>query len=243
MYPSPLPPGIAGFVFDLEGESRLEIRSEITDHYLEDNTAVHDQCARVPERITLRGSTAEIVYTSTAAVPTTPQPANPLPINSPLVPSLTPGAQQAQAQSQSAVNSQAPVVANNLWQYYKGLTEIPESRQAQAVGFLYQLWQGLQMFTVETPWGIMDSMMIELLEPVQNETTQGITDFTVTFKKLRLAGDPVVSQGVYLGRLDNQNSENTPSVNGGVGQTPALTQQTDQWFQNWVAGLNASGAR
>ena len=55
-YPTPLPYGISGLVFDIRGEERMEFRSEITDHWLEDNTAIHDQISLNPEKVTLTGS-------------------------------------------------------------------------------------------------------------------------------------------------------------------------------------------
>ena len=83
-YPSPLPPGIAGLIFDWTGKERLELRSDATDSYTEDNTAIHDQIALTPERFTLDASTAEVIFSPIQPSGSPPQPANPLPLNGPM---------------------------------------------------------------------------------------------------------------------------------------------------------------
>lgn len=232
-YPSPFPNGLAGLIFDWTGEERLELRSEVTDSWVEDNSAINDQVALNPERFTLNASTAEIVFSPAGPSSAPPQPANPFPLNAPLMPSLTTGAQQVQA-ANSAPSSGAAQGTTNLYQYYLGLQSNLPSRQATIVGFIYQLWKGRVLFTVETPWGIFDSMVIELADATQPEETQGRTDHRITFKKFRIAQDGAITTDSKLGRLFNQSSEADPNLNGNVGQTPLSSQQTQQTIGNWT---------
>ena len=196
-YPSPLPNGIAGLVFDVRGEERMEFRSEITDHWVEDNTAIHDQISLYPEKVTLKGIIGIIAYQQ--PLPTrSPTQSNPaLPLVSNLQPSFTPGTLQAIAASSAPiVNSVFPAVTS-LYQYYLGQggqgnnnqNASKATRQEQIIGFLYQLWKGRQIFTVETPWGIMTQMAIESCEPMQDDITENLTYISITFKKLRFAGE------------------------------------------------------
>src|ERR1035437_4411399 len=53
--------GIAGFVFDYEGEDRLSLESEISDHYAEDNSSIQDHIALRPYKVTLRGFVSELL--------------------------------------------------------------------------------------------------------------------------------------------------------------------------------------
>jgi hypothetical protein len=232
-YPSPFPSGIAGLVFDWTGEERLELRAEVTDSWVEDNTAVNDQMALNPERFILNASTAEIVFNPAAASSAPPQPANPFPLNSPMVPQLTPGAQAAQV-ANSAPSAAAAQGTTNLYQYYLGLQANSPSRQATIVGFIYQLWKGRVLFTVETPWGIFDSMVIELADAVQSEETTGRTDHKITFKKFRIVQDGALTPDSLLGRAFNQASEADPNLNGNVGQTTYSDQQSQQLIGNWT---------
>ena len=238
-YPSPLPPGIAGLIFDWTGKERLELRSDATDSYTEDNTAIHDQIALTPERFTLDASTAEVIFSPIQPSGSPPQPANPLPLNGPMVPTLTPGAEQAQA-ANAAPTASPSASSTTLFSYYKSLQSAAPTRQALIVGFLYQLWKGRCLFTVETPWGIFDSMIIELCDSEQPEETLGQTDHRITFKKFNLAGDPELSISALAGRSYDQAFADSPSLNGNIGQVQFSQQQTDQTIQGWTT---TSGGR
>ena len=234
-YPSPLPPGIAGLVFDWKGTEKLELRTDITDSYIEDNSAIHDQAALVPERFTVDASTAEIVFAPTQAGGLPPQPANPLPLCGPMVPVLSPGAAQASAaQSASTASSWGPGTTN-LFGYFGNLTGGTLTRQATVMAFIYQLWLGRQRFTVETPWGIFKDMMIELADGTQPEETEGRTDHHITFKKVRFAQDPAVSPQQLAGRSFDQAAAANPSLNGNIGQTVLDDQTVQQTFNNMAA--------
>ena len=47
------PAGISGFLFDVAEDDEFSLQSEITDHYVEDNSAMQDNWAIRPEEITL----------------------------------------------------------------------------------------------------------------------------------------------------------------------------------------------
>lgn len=83
--PNNPPRGIAGFLFDYDAEQFLELMSEITDNYIEDNTAIADNITLLPERVTLRGMIGELTDQNTIL----PTPA-PTPAPLPLVPGLFP---------------------------------------------------------------------------------------------------------------------------------------------------------
>lgn len=96
-FPTPLPPGIAGLVFDWTGEEKLSLRSEITDSFVEDNTAIQDQIALLPETFSVNSTTAEVVFLGPKPSYSPPQAFNPLGLLASLVPSLTAGAANALA--------------------------------------------------------------------------------------------------------------------------------------------------
>ena len=246
-YPTPLPYGISGLVFDIRGEERMEFRSEITDHYLEDNTAIHDQISLSPEKVTLTGSVGIIAYAKPLAQRAPIQTADNLPINLIIVPPITTGS--AQAQSESDVNNMEAIDGSiqSFYDYYLSNGDLgtesgkpsPLTKQQQVVGYLYNLWSGRQLFTVETPWGIFTNMAIESCEPSQSAETENQTDITVTFKKLRLVSQVQVNVNITIGRRAAQQSESKPSLNGQVGQVTLNTQQVSQI--NFKQGTSASG--
>ena len=50
-----------GLAFDYTGEVKIESTSDITDHYMEDNTPTQDHIALAPRRVTLKGIVGELV--------------------------------------------------------------------------------------------------------------------------------------------------------------------------------------
>lgn len=88
--PNNPPPGVAGFLFDIPGDEWVQLQSDITDHYVENNTAVQDQISLAPELVTLKGLVAELMIGNAVPDPNN-APANPLPVSTPMMPPLTPG--------------------------------------------------------------------------------------------------------------------------------------------------------
>lgn len=92
--PNNPPAGIAGFLFDIPEDDEIQLRSDVTDHFLEDNTAVADQIALKPEEITLRGLVAEIAFTAPPATRQVVRPRQALAINPAPAPLPTPSQSQ-----------------------------------------------------------------------------------------------------------------------------------------------------
>lgn len=85
--PQTPPAGIAGFLFSIPEEEEINLKCDITDHFLEDNTSVVDQIALKPEEVTVRGLVAELTAiqpNATRQAPLDPRP--PLPDNPQLAP-------------------------------------------------------------------------------------------------------------------------------------------------------------
>jgi hypothetical protein len=122
--PNDPPEGIAGFLFDIPEEEEINLRSEITDHYVEDNTAIQDQIALKPDEVTVRGLVAEIV--SLQPTPTkqrvTPRP--PLPIQPQFSPIQTPMATQLLVKASTLVRILAPG-KNQIYGVAKSLVMSP----------------------------------------------------------------------------------------------------------------------
>lgn len=220
------PPGIAGFLFDIPEEEEINIRSEISDHFLENNTAITDQIALKPIEFSVRGLVAELVAVK-------PRPdviarvANPLVENPAISPELTPQAQQQQDEvdAEEAGTDAAVDRSSSLWGYYLDQAPQPPSqtRQARALGYFMQLQEARQLFTIETPYGFLTNMAILSLRGAQSATTKGESAFSVVFKKVRFAGISTVTAGQLAGRANLQMAPVTN--NGTAGQTPLTTPQ------------------
>lgn len=338
--PNNPPPGIAGFLFDIPGDEWIELESEITDHYTEANTAVQDNIALRPERVTLRGIVAELTTAAPAPQETAPV-TNPLPDNIPVTPVLTAGATssilstaglgglaktlatnaalgilarkapgvasvvksfgpQILAGAQGRVTTAAtaairtlgvpeyaaallvpgiklPNVAqvavnviknvlpkitgplinalklptvpsslqllggavaqvnastgtnNSLNQVYEAKQPTPprSTRQSSALLYFYALWRGRQLVSVETPWGIWTNMAIQSIRSEQSKDSKSSTDFTIVFKKIRIADTVTTQVGQLAGRNAFQAGASAPSQNGNLGQTPIPTAEKE----------------
>lgn len=209
--PNNPPAGIAGYVFDIVGEQSMEMNSDITDHYLENNSAIQDQISLKPEKYTVKGLVAELVL-NTPTQQTQESFVNPLPLFSPLAPEFTEAATEIQsasaADSESAINS--VVDTQSLYSFFNGnVGSLSQTRQSKAFAYFYQLWLGRQLFSVETPWGVMNDMAIESLSPTQGDETRYKTDFSITFKKMRFAQSVTVNIGQLAGRAAQQRADTT----------------------------------
>lgn len=241
--------GIAGFVFDYEGETRLRQEAESTDHFAEDNTAIQDHIAQKPVRLTLRGFVAELSVTPTngilgalnvvqnvlTTVPAylghyTPQALNTV--------------NAALTQSQSVINqintglARAKNIVGLLGKGAPGKTkqELAYARLA-ALGFpdpnATVSGQGPanrtpHIFVVSTPYKVFDNMMLETLDMVQNEETKFWSDVTVTLKQMRFAETSTIPNLLsnYSGRAGLQAQPQTDK-----GKTPGTPASPSLLYQ------------
>ena len=230
--PSNPPPGLAGFLFDIDGDDLFRMRSQISQHFVEDNTTIQDQIALEPERVVLRRLVAEVVYTKPTVPPISATP-NPLPLNPAMQPMLTPGALQLSASAAAAAASANSAVTStqSLWGYYVGKAgqQPNQTRQSIVFGYLYQLWLGRQLFTVETPWGVMINMAIETNDMEQPEETATKTECNITFQKIRFAQPAQTTVGQVAGRAAFQQSPMTQ--NGTAGSAPVSASEQSSILQ------------
>ena len=245
--PNNPPPGIAGFLFDVVDDDGAELESDITDHYIEDNTAIQDHIALRPETVTVTGRVAELVR-SVPVVKSVAEVVNPLPDIPELEPELTPGAEEQEAAEElAAAEDEAGVEASqSLYSYYEANSrqQPGQTKQSYIYGYIYQLWKGRQLFSVETPWGIFENMAILSASAKQGPESRSVSEFTITFKKIRVARTINVLPGLLEQRavFDQNNAANinflagrsafqqAPKVeNGIVGQTPFTDAQTLQF--------------
>lgn len=185
--------GINGFVFDYEGETNLALQAEITDHFAEDNTAIQDHIALKPLRLTLHGFQAEVSFNRQLGILGF---LSALQEKLTVVPAylgkLTPGglakAQQAISQAQNIaiqINQAVARIKNIVGLFSKALPT--PNRQQKAYINLAGLMLNKQLFSVGTPYGLIDNMVIESLSFTQPEDTKFWTDISVTLKQMRFA--------------------------------------------------------
>jgi hypothetical protein len=202
---APLSPGITpqanpdALIFNYEGEQTITLESDITDHYIEDNTAINDQIALRPELITTHGFIGElnnILPSSLQALQTAAQAVS---VISGYTPSLSITALLALNKAEQAyqTGNQLSNLAVNAFNTITGAGT--QNKQQKAFGQIYGWWQNRTLMTVQTPWNLFINCAIKTARIIQDPDTQLITDFEVTFKVLRFAST-VIGIGIPLGQ-------------------------------------------
>lgn len=188
--------GLGGFVFDIEGDSVINLSTEITDHYLEDNSAVQDHISIRPKRVILRRYVGELVFQPdqnlNSKVQTVVQKLTSL---SSFLPVLSKGAQQIFAlKSQDftfnslrdSITSKTVNQLTDYWTFGKNLLG-QENRQQQAYTYLKSLMEQRILVSLQTPFEFVNNMAIESIVAVQPEGSKYISDFSIILKQIRFA--------------------------------------------------------
>lgn len=227
--PNNPPPGIAGFLFDVRTEETVQLQSDITDHYIENNTAIQDQIGLKPETVQLRGVVAELAQTNFQQDEVTKE-VDALPVNESLEPEYTEIQIKEFAEKEQVKEQQVQAITKDqsLNGYFNARTSITRGKQAKVFEFFYQLWKGRQLMTIDTPFGFFTDMAIESLRVNQNEESKYISDFNVTFKKIRFAQNVVIKQGQLAGRRAQQAADKTQ--NGVAGKEDITTTKNQSWL-------------
>lgn len=185
--------GVAGFVFNAQGESVAHLSADITDHFAEDNKAIQDHIAIRPKRIVLKGYVGELVYNSAEGQPTALQTlAQKLTTISAFLPPITAAATQAQEiLTNPGTASFASVLgaSSNIYGIVKNVLAATGNtkNQQNAYNYFKALMESATLMGVQTPWEFMTSMAIESITAIQGENSIYISDFSVTLKQLRIA--------------------------------------------------------
>lgn len=226
------------FLFHYEGENVIELTSDITDHYIEDNTAIQDQVSLRPEKVTVHGFIGELNDVAPLNFGKLVQSVSQLTLLNDFIPGLSVTAQNAYNDAfqayQAVGNAENAAVAawssvnngeNVIGASGLGSAFVPQTGQVlnnqnkQQVAFqqFYGYWRNRTFWTIQTPWAVFENMVIESLRATQDAETRVITDFHVTFKMIRIATNIEGVPPALFGRAAAQSAK---LVNQGVA-TPA----------------------
>jgi hypothetical protein len=232
-----IPTGVAqigSFAFDYREVEETELEAEITDHWLEDNTAAQDHIALRPARVTLSGFVAElflpastlmtvlgVLSAATNALSAIPAYLGAQTVgNTQLIAQALTQAQNVVVQVEQAI-ARAAQLANLLG----GLLNGPaRNRQQSAYLQLKAYQQARIVFTVVTPWETLQNMVIESLHVVSPADSKDWSKFTVRLKQLQFVstGEPT-----YVAALSSPVASAQGQAPTNVGATAgAVTDET-----------------
>lgn len=233
LYNVPLPPA---FAFHYEGEQTVTLDSDITDHYVEDNSAIQDQISLKPVIITTQGFIGELNDVAPIGLQTLYQATQSLTSIGAYSPQLSITAQEAYNEAfqlyqialnaataaYSAVSSIASSITGSVAGGISGQNVVSgnqtignsitlgspiQTKQQNAFQQFYTWWSNRVLFLVQTPWAVFDNMAIKTLKPVQSAETNVITTFEITFKQIRTATTAITTSNTLpQGRLSSQSA-------------------------------------
>lgn len=232
-------------VFHYEGEQTAQISSDITDHYIENNTAVNDQISLKPVMITTNGFIGDLnnVPPNKVLQVIQQQVVSRLAAVSGYAPGLSVTALNAYNEAlflyQTGANLLASAVStwgalsgsNSGLSVISGTTLAKQNNQSPQQTY-YQLffgyWSSRTLFTVQTPWAVFQNMAIASMRAIQDAETNSISDFEVTFKQMNFATTAttlgaVNSSFTGQGRQPNQLASNINLGVGSLGPTNSLS--------------------
>lgn len=185
--------GISGFLFDIPETENIELSSEITDHYTENNSYINDHEIKKPITITLSGFVGELIFRPPEGVEGSIQEiGNRLEVVDAYLGDLTPGfvqdIQKATNLAETAVSTlnQQLDRLQNVVGFFEG-ESVEETAQQKAFNNLYSLWQSATLLTVQTPWRYFENMRITNIGFSQDQETDQISNITVSLKELRFS--------------------------------------------------------
>jgi hypothetical protein len=199
--------GIGGFLFDIRGQESLQLHSDITDHYVENNSAMQDHIALKPETFTVSGFVGELKNTPPQGMTDISKEVEKLQTLGPFLPQLTSAAQAVynEVEREYRIYRKANETANNVWdKYNKVVIAQTMTEQQKAFNYFYIGWQKRQLYKVQTPWTVLKDMAIQDVMPEQDESTKDVTNFTITFKKIRIAKNIASTKTKIQGRTAQQ---------------------------------------
>lgn len=199
-------------LFHYEGENTGSFESDITDHYVEDNTTLVDQIGLRPELVTVTGFIGELNNVLPAALQALQTAANTLLVVDSYQPQLGITALEKLNQAELLYES-ANSVANSAVSAWGSLATafgsgeditgdsgvftsgaaVVQNLQQQMFQQFYGYWRQRTLFNVQTPWAIFTNMAIKSLRAIQDAETRMITNFEITFKKIRTASTQITS--------------------------------------------------
>lgn len=236
-----LPPAI---LFHYEGEQKIRLQNDITDHYVEDNSAIQDQITQRPVIVQTAGYIGEL----NDIVPPILAPLQTIAQKLTIISGLTPGLSATAilafneavflyATAQNAINSAVSTwsslsgsggenvisgagLPSSVFNPQTGAVSNNQTKQQVAFQQFYGYRASNTLFTVQTPWAVFTNMAIETLEAVQGAETTVISEFNVTFKQMRFAQTQNTQTFQSQGRYDLQSS---PNINSGLNQVGPST--------------------
>lgn len=183
--------------FGICTQNNLSLKSDITNHYTEENYWINDHWTINPPQYTLSGLIGELIYTVPEGWAQKieslygPTGLGLLSVLSPTLGSYTSGVLNITRKVQSVVNKYINVAkqsANKIKDFAlkkAGITVVKKTNQRRVLDELENLMNNRVLVNVVTPYGTYNRLAIIAINIRQSENTRFISDIEITFQKWR----------------------------------------------------------
>ena len=250
----PADPNDEIFLFDTRGEEEVNLESDITDNWVEDNTVRQDHIGLKPMTITLRGYVGELTNKLDTDLQSLKEqykgisdklPNLTLAASNPFLPKLSTQAQYIVNRAEEAygIYKKANKSIKRIDEKLKGIPTSDPTRQQEVFNKIRILWSDRSLSSVYTPYGIFDNMAIMSLNARQDEDSRYISEFSVTFKQIRIASkiqtynDPEKEQAAKTAMTMAKQQDK------GVKQPKTYTLQGLEWVSDKVGNFLSGGSK
>jgi hypothetical protein len=190
------------FLFDFNGEQSITLKSDITDHFVEDNSSLQDHIGLPPENIRTHGFIGELKDFAPDAPEFIRDGRDKLIGVSSYAPAISVTmlvnynrafqVYQAAKLANSAVVSRWNSLSSAAPQV-EGNAEFGATQNSQQKAFqkFYGYYKKRTLFKVQTPWAIFRHCAIEMMQFTQSGDTVNISDVECHFKPINYASSKI----------------------------------------------------
>ncbi len=211
--------GIAGLKFSIGKSESLELSSDITDFFLEDNTSVQQHISNKPKRLTLTGEIHEISLLSSdnSFAGELQSVTEKMTVVTALLPAISASYQSlrniisdsSSGISSNSVNSDNINSAINLYSLYKNVLSL-NTEQGRITQFITAIHNSKIGIGIDTRVGYFTDMYIESARISARDNTSQISDVEITVKQLRFSNTQIVAfdPTQYASKVQKQQNPN-----------------------------------
>ena len=168
------------------GTETMSLTADITDNYVENNTAYQDHIALKPKVFTVSGEVGELTWykkdKEEAFAGIVTQKLQPVVAFLPPVSKTVSSIQDKTLKILSVVDS-LDNFANRIWNLLSG--DDVNTEQKKIYKYLMLLWQSRTPININTPYGKVQNYVIQNLEFTQPDRTKDKTQVKISFKEYR----------------------------------------------------------
>ena len=246
------------FKLDIIGEETLTAENDVTDHYVESNTAYQDQIARKPKIYTISGEVGELVwYQKDTSSQLVGQVAQRLEGVVSFLPKMSKGFQQMKKTVMKAAQwvDTASNVVSRLSNFASEIKRDENGEEVSSRSITNQEQAYIRLLayrddvvtplTIKTPWGVLKDYVITSLKFTQPRDTKDKSIISMTLKEFRTTSVSTVKFDInkYQGvagferqpNVDNGTTAGTDkSISESVNITDSVSGKTIKQYRSTV---------